>query len=98
MQSTGLSPARRTPFSLAWTMASLSQKSRRRSEWPTSTNSAPASRAISGETSPVMAPLGSEWQVWAPSFGSVGLRSAASRASALIGGKTTVTSVSGLNP
>ena len=42
------------------TMASVSPNSRRRSEWPTMANSAPAALTIPGEISPVNAPSRSQ--------------------------------------
>ncbi len=49
-------PARAAASALAWTSASVSPISVRRSEWPTITAVAPASRSISAEILPVKAP------------------------------------------
>src|SRR5882672_8653130 len=54
--------ARQAGSALARTMASVSPQSVRRSEWPTVTWLAPASRSISADTSPVQAPLALAWQ------------------------------------
>ena len=59
-------PAQRAARVLMLTVASVSPKYCRLSEWPTITYSAPASRSISAEISPVKAPLASKWTFCAP--------------------------------
>ena len=66
MQTIGSSPARHAASALARTMASVSPQSVRRSEWPTMTWLAPASRSISADISPVWAPLALAWQSCPP--------------------------------
>ena len=60
MQAIGVSPAAKAAATLRLTVASVSPNSVRRSEWPTMTYSAPASRTISALTSPVKAPSRSQ--------------------------------------
>ena len=47
--------------------SSVSRKTWRRSEWPSRTSAQPRSTSIGAETSPVNAPLSSQWQFCAPS-------------------------------
>ena len=60
MQTIGVSPAAKAATAFRLTVASVSPNSVRRSEWPTITYSAPASRIIGALTSPVNAPSRSQ--------------------------------------
>ena len=55
-------PARQTAAAFAATMASVSPWCRRRSEWPTITEVAPASFSIPALTLPVNGPEASVWR------------------------------------
>ena len=60
MHAIGVRPAANAAVTLRFTLASVSPKSVRRSEWPMMTYSAPASRTICALTSPVNAPSRSQ--------------------------------------
>src|SRR6185503_13357538 len=86
----GINPAPSAAVALRFTIGSVSPNSRRRSEWPTMTYSAPASLIIPGDTSPVNAPSRSQYTSWAetPMFE---LRAASATAwTAVNGGATTI--------
>ncbi len=66
MQTMAVSPAAIAARARLLTVSSVSPKYWRRSEWPTITYLAPASRIIPVEISPVNAPWSSQWQFSVP--------------------------------
>ncbi len=90
MQTIGVSIAPSAAISLRFTVSSVSWNSRRRSECPRMTYSAPASLSIAALTSPVNAPSRSQCRFW-PATPMFEARAASATAcSAVNGGATTI--------
>ena len=68
MHTSAIRPWANAALTLRATVSSVSLKNVRRSLWPSSTIEAPQSFTMSGETSPVHAPLSSQCMFWAPIF------------------------------
>src|SRR5581483_11138855 len=90
----GVSSAPIAATILRLTIASLSPNSRRRSECPTITYSAPASLIIPADTSPVNAPSFSQYRSWAATAMFVFRAASAAACSAVNGGATTTSTPS----
>src|SRR5882724_1281322 len=87
-QRSGVTPAARAAFTLSALCSSVSPNRWRRSECPTSVSVAPASVTSASDSSPVNAPLASQWMFWAPTLMSGRWRNASTRgASDTAGGK-----------
>ena len=93
MQTIGVSPDANAATALRFTVASVSPNSVRRSEWPTITYSAPASRIIGALISPVNAPSRSQYRSCA-AITTLVLRAASAAACSAVNGVASTISTS----